>query len=200
MKAYKLMYLLAILILLGSCATWKGTLVSRGNFNDAVNNAITDFLHTTKLSKKDTMFCVYFPEYENVIYNRENNEVVYLPKNEDIFIISVGGADNKIYPREENKVGTYDEIFPTRYTIRDGKLFYWSDTTQVITQEIISVLEKYNHIDFDWRKEYDFPPLVINDGAEGIVYYFCKNDLTNYKKKKADNIRRHYRTPKLKCK
>ncbi|MDR1553979.1 MAG: hypothetical protein LBS69_11055 [Prevotellaceae bacterium] len=200
MKAYRLLFLLTILVLFESCGTWKSTLVSSGDINDAINNIITDFLHTSKLNKKDTIFTFYISEYEDVVYNPENNEVVYIPKKEETFIISIGRADNKIYPREENKVGTYDEIFPTRYTIRDGKLFYWSDTTQVITQEIISVLDKYNHIDFDWHKEYDVPPFVINDGAEGLVYYFCKNDLKNYKKKKSDNIRRHYRTPKLNCK
>ena len=200
MRAYKLLFLLAIHILFESCATWKGFLVSEGNFNDAVNNVITDFLHTTKLSKTDTIFSVSFSEYENIIYDHESNKVIFIPKNEDIIILSISGAGDKIYPSEKNKIGTYDEIFPTQYTIRDEKLFYWSDTTQVITQEIISVLERYNHIDFDWRKEYDIPPLGINDGGEAIVYYFCKNNLTSYKKKNADNIRRHYRTPKLKCK
>ena len=200
MRTYKLLFLLAIPILFQNCATWKGTLVSSGDLNDAVNNAITDFLHTAKLSKKDTIFSISFSEYEDVIYNRENNEVIYTPTREDRLIISVGKAEDKIYPREENKVGTYDKVFPTRYTIRDGKLFYWSDTTQVITQEIISVLKRYNHIDFDWRKEYDLPPLWHNDGGGGVVYYFCKNNLTNYKKKKADSMRQQYKTPKLKCK
>ena len=192
--------LLTFLISLESCASWKGTLTSSGNSNDAVNNAITDFLHTTKLSKTDTIFSVSFSEYENIIYDHESNKVIFIPKNEDIIIISISGAGEKIYPSEKNKIGTYDEIFPTQYTIRDEKLFYWSDTTQVITQEIISVLERYNNIDFEWKKEYDLPPLGINDGGEAIVYYFCKHDLTNYKKMRADNMRRQYRTPKLKCK
>jgi hypothetical protein len=199
MKAYRLLFLLVILVLFENCATWKGTLVSNGNLNDAINNAIVDFLHTTKLSN-DSIFVVYIAEYESAVYNRETNKVIYNPKNESTFIISIDKADNKIYPREENKVDTYDKVFPTRYTIRNGKLFYWSDTTQVITLDIISVLKKYNHIDFDWHKEYDLPPMVHNDGGGGMVYYFCRNDLKNYKKKKADSMQQQYRTPKLNCK
>jgi len=199
MKKYKILFFLIITLLLNNCSTWKGSIVSSGSINEAVNNAITDFL-TTKLSKKGTIFGVLISDYVGVKYNQENNTVIYIPKNDYIFIISVGKSDNKIYPREENKIGTYDNVFPTMYTIRDEKLFYWSDSTQVISKEIISVLEKYNHIDFEWHKEYDLPPLIINDGGEGIVYYFCKNDLSNYKKKRADTLRRHYRTPKLKCK
>jgi hypothetical protein len=126
----------------------------------------------------------------------------------------------KIYPREENKVGTYDKVFPTRYIIKESKLFYWNDTTQIITQDIITVLERYNHIDFNWKdaiiqdiilaignidfnwKDDDFiltPQIVHNDGVEGIVYYICKNDLKNYKKKRVDNLRKQYKIPKLKC-
>ena len=179
---YRLFFLLTIFVCFENCATWKGVFTSSGNINDAVNNAVTDFLHTSKLSKRDTIFDVYIHEKE------------------DIFIVSVGGADNKIFPSERYRDGIYDEVFPTRYIIRNEKLFYWTDTTQTVTQDIISVLEKYNHIDTLWWATGGLPPAVINDGYEAIVYFFCKNDLRNYKKKRADNIRRHYRTPQLKCK
>jgi len=71
------------------------------------------------LSKKGTIFCVLISDYEDVKFNQENNTVIYIPKNDDIFIISFGEAVNKIFPREKNKIGTYDDVFPTMYTIRD---------------------------------------------------------------------------------
>jgi len=184
MKTIKLLLLLAILLLLGNCAAskWKETLVSEGKITDAVSNAIIDFLNTSKLSKKDSIF-----------------EVLVTDTKDGIVKIGICGAVNKIYPRSENKIGTYDEIFPSQYIVRNGKLFYWSDTTQVITQEIISVLGKYNHIDFHWNEEYIIPPLLIDDGKEGIVYYFCKNDYKNYKKTGSNTIRQHFTSPKLNC-
>ncbi|MDR0232702.1 MAG: hypothetical protein LBI82_11375 [Dysgonamonadaceae bacterium] len=185
MKKYKLLFLFAILLLCENCAAaskWKETLVSKGDVNDAINNAITDFLHTSNLSKKDTIF-----------------SIVITDTNEGIIIIGIGGAVNKVYPRSENEIGTYDEIFPTQYVIRDNKLFYWNDAKQAITQDIISILEKYNHIDFHWSEEYVIPPLVIDDGKESVVYYFCKNDYKNYKKTGGNTIHRHYKPPKLNC-
>jgi len=184
MKTIIFLFLLTILLSFGNCATskWKDTLISKGNINDAISNVITDFLHTSNLSKKDTIFSITVTD-----------------TNPEIIVIGIGGAINKVYPRAENKVGTYDEIFPTQYVIRDNKLFYWNDTTQIITQDIISILEKYNHIDFHWSKEYIIPPLLIDDGKEGVVYYFCKNDLSNYKKRSGNTLTKWNKPPKLKC-
>jgi hypothetical protein len=63
----------------------------------------------------------------------------------------------------------------------------------------ISILEKYNHIDCRWSELPDIIGGVHNDGVEGVIYYFCKNDLTNYKKSDVSNIRKHYKIPLLKC-
>ena len=184
MKILKLFILLAVFLLFGNCAVskWKETLISKGNVNDLVNNVITDFFNTSNLSKRDSIFGVLITD-----------------NNDGIIKVGICGAVNKIYPRKENKVGTYDAIFPTRYLIRDEKLFYWSDTTQIITQEIISVLEKYNQIDTLWWSSGGLPDYVIDDGKEGVVYYICKNNLKNYKKIGSNTIRKQYNPPKLKC-
>lgn len=185
MKISKTIFLSMCFFLLGSCAVnkWQNTLIQKGNMNDAVNNAITDFVHTSKWSKKDSIFTVTITDI-----NEENVNV------------TIAIADDDVYPNSKNKVGTYDHTFPTRYIVKNGKLFYWNDTTQFITQDIISILEKYNHIDYRWSELPEIIGGVHNDGAEGVVYYFCKNDLTNYKKSGVSNIRKHYKTPILKCK
>jgi len=184
MSKLKLFIVLVIFLLFDSCVVskWKVDLISEGNVNDAVSNVITDFLNTSSLSKKDTVFGVLITD-----------------TNDGVIKVGICGAVNKIYPRKESKVGTYDAIFPTRYLIRDEKLFYWSDTTQVITQEIVSVLEKYNQIDTLWWSSGGLPDYVIDDGKEGIIYYICKNNLKNYKKTGSNTIRKHYNPPKLKC-
>ena len=185
MKKSKFIFLLLFCFVFENCATskWKKELVSEGNTVNAINNAITDFFNTSKLSKKDTVFSLKVTDAGN-----------------GILVIGIIGAVNKIYPTDKNKVGAFDEFFPTRYIIRDEKLFYWNDTTQVITQEMISTLERFDQIDFNWSKEYILPPLIIDDGKEGMVYYFCENDLRNYKKNGSGTIRQHYDPPKLNCK
>jgi hypothetical protein len=184
MKISKIMFLSMCFFLLGSCAVnkWQNTLIQKGDMNDAINNAITDFVHTSKWSKKDSIFTVTITDI-----------------NEENINITIAVADDDVYPNSKNKVGTYDHIFPTRYTVKEGKLFYWNDATLFITQDIISILEKYNHIDCRWSELSDIIGGVHNDGVEGVIYYFCKNDLTNYKKSDVSNIRKHYKIPLLKC-
>lgn len=184
MKISKIMFLSMCFFLLGSCAVnkWQNTLIQKGDMNDAINNAITDFVHTSKWSKKDSIFTVTITDI-----------------NEENINITIAVADDDVYPNSKNKVGTYDHIFPTRYTVKEGKLFYWNDATLFITQDIISILEKYNHIDCRWSELPNIIGGVHNDGVEGVIYYFCKNDLTNYKKSDVSNIRKHYKIPLLKC-
>lgn len=172
-------------LLLGGCSItkWQDSLIKKGNVNDAVNNAITDFIQSSKLIKNDSVFSVSIVD--------ENDERIH---------IVIGVADIDIYPTSKNKVGTYDHFFPTRYVEKKGKLFYWNDTTQFITQEIISVLEKYNHIDYYFS---EYPEILVsahNDGFKGVNYYFCKTDLINYKKSGVSNLSKQYKTPILKCK
>ena len=171
-------------ILFGSCVSWKKTLSSQGSLDDVVNNVIIDFLHTSNLSKKDSVFDIGIVDKGDYL----------------IIAIGEGATSNKFYPNSREIVGTYDKFFPNKYALHNGKLFYWKDPNGVITEEIITILTKYNRVDFDWREEYDLPPYVHYDGGEGIDYYICKNDFTHYKKTKSYTIAQLYKKPKLKCK
>ncbi|MDU1891754.1 MAG: hypothetical protein E6767_13795 [Dysgonomonas sp.] len=180
----KFILLLIIPVLMLSCATskWKETLVSDGDINSVVNNIITDFTHTSGLFKKDSVF-----------------SIIITDTNDGKLIIGIGGAVNKIYPKADFKIGDYDDNIPNQYIIIEDKLFYWDDSKKTINQEIIDILKKYDHIDFKWHEEYALIPLVIDDGAEGVVYYVCKNNYKNYKKTGANNIKKHYSPPVLNC-
>lgn len=182
---------------MSGCAVWKKTLSASGDVDVAINNSITDFFNTSKLFKADSVFAIDIIE------------------NEDIYVIGIGGAVNKIYPYIRDTIGAKNDLFPTKYLIRKGKLFYWNDPGEKITQEVIDVLSKYDAIDLDWRdREYNIPlnitdgeygenvyipPMVIDDAQKGIVYYICKSDFTIYKKTGFNTIYRHYKQPKLKC-
>ena len=90
---------------------------------------------------------------------------------------------------------------PTRYIEKDNKLFYWRDDNYPLTKKAILVFEKYNLLvnnDLDGAMEvYDFK---TNDSQKGVDYYFCKNDLTQYKKVTTNKAIEYYDAPKLKCK
>lgn len=180
-----------------SCSTWKKTLSTNGNIDVAINNSIIDFINTSKLFKTDSIF------------------VINITDQEDLYIIGIGGAVNKVYPYIRDTIGAKSDLFPTKYMVIEEKLFYWNDPDQGITQEIIDILSQYDAIDLAWRdREYNIPlnisdgeygenvyipPMVIDDAQKGLVYYICKNDFTNYKKTGFNTILRHYKQPKLRC-
>lgn len=197
MKTRHYVFSMIIVFIMSGCAAWKKTLSASGDIDIAINNSITDFINTSKLFKVDSVFAIDIIE------------------NEDIYVIGIGEAVNKIYPYIRDTIGAKNDLFPTKYLIRKGKLFYWNDPKQKITQEIIDVLSKYNAIDLDWRdREYNIPlnitdgeygenvyipPMVIDDAQKGIVYYICKNNFTIYKKTGFNTIYHHYKQPKLEC-
>ena len=57
-----------------------------------------------------------------------------------IVSVEIGSNDDyQLYYSEEAK-----DKLPTKYVIRDGKLFYWWDDNYTVTEEIIAVLWRYN--------------------------------------------------------
>ena len=167
MSNYKVFICLLCTLFLQGCTSdkWQKDLVQKGHVTDAINNAITDFVHTSKLSKKDSIFTVSIAE---------NNETCYQ--------VTIAIADNVVLPSAKDSIGAYDPLFPTNYAVNRGNLFYWNDSTLVITQELLSILEKYDHIDYRFNELPFIVGGVHNDGTEGVIYSICKKDLTNYKK------------------
>ncbi len=182
MKTYRILLGILLLGAMSSCAAWKNTLSSNGGVNEVVHNVITDFVNTSNLYKADSIF-------ELIISDKGG-----------YYIIGIGGVVNKIYPRTKDLIGTYDELIPNTYAIYDGKLFYWNNPAEIISEEILNVLSQYDQIDINWRDTYyDIPPMIFDDGKQGVVYYVCKSDFTKYKKTRSNTINKHYRVPKLRC-
>ena len=178
----KIYYLAFIFFLFESCASWRNTLIEKGDNNAAVQNAINDFLHTEKLYKKDS---VYYVRIKII--------------NDAIIGVSIIDDENKIAVITENKIDYSYKAFPTNYFEKNGKLFYWKDSTQKASEELIIKLSKMNRIDTAIINEY-FPPRgKVDDSKKGFDYYFCKNNLRKYKKVHSKIAMGWYKIPKLEC-
>lgn len=181
MARSKLVLILILFLVLCGCVTskWKTTLVSSGSLDDAINNAVTDFIHTSRLSKQDSMFSVDMYDMGSKMFR----------------VGIIQASHNKIYTTVESEFEwVKDNTIPNSYTIRDGKLFYWQNPNKQLGQEIIEILKRYNQIDFSWRKKYDTPPSMIYERIEFVNYYFDKDDYRVYRKQK--NGQNSYRITK----
>jgi hypothetical protein len=155
------------ILLLCACSTSKVdkvNMVVNGDENDAIMNAVFDFIHTeNKLLKDDKTFLVYT---ENI---------------EDKIGVSIMGDPNSIlFIIEEDGSRSY-RAFPTMLFEADEKLFFWYDETKSVTDAIINTLYKYNFVDTMIVNVY-IPERTISEVKKGADYYFCRSDLSNYKK------------------
>ena len=178
----KLCFFILIIVLFSSCSSWKTKLRTTNEQNEAVYIAVQDFLHTSKLCKQDTVFSVYIKSL-----------------NDQILGISIIGTSDKLYPTLENKIGTNEKYFPTRFFEENNKLFIWYDSTYYLTDELVNKLSKYNRIDSINVNGIIELRGSIDDSKKGVDYYICKNNILRYKKVTTRTAMGWYKPPKVIC-
>jgi len=178
----KIYYLILCLFLCG-CSALKKNMIVNGSENDAINNAILDFVHTEKkLLKYDRVFNI-------------STEI-----NKDNIIVTIVGEPSAVsFIIEEDSSCSY-RAFPTMLVEANDRLFLWDDETKNVTDTIINTLNKYNLIDtMDNTIGRYHIKVITDDGKRVAHYYFCKNNLSKYKKVITRRPFGYYEPPKLKC-
>jgi len=168
-----------------SCSSWKENIQQTGDENVAIHNVITDFTHKSSLYKKNNVF------YISV------NEI----KSEKI-IITVFPTQDKFLPEPEDTIGNNRGYLPTNFIEQGRKLFYWDDSTKVLTKEVVEILNTYNLIDSINIHGFIAVPegaMFIDDRQKGVDYYICRNNLKKYKKVANSIAYGYYEAPKLNC-
>ena len=196
--------LLNVVLFLGGCGVFKKKLAQSGGHKEAIENAVLDFSNTSKLYELDSVFSVsvHEPLYRMVLEetNHEGSKWVEGEPYDGIVAVSILASYNKLLLTDSSKIGSKGVGIPTRYIEKNGKLFYWRDDDYPLTQEVLAVLREYNLLvnnDLDGVVElYDFK---INDDQKGVHYYFCKNNLTKYKKVTTNKAMGYYDPPNLNC-
>ncbi len=195
-----------IFILLESCGALKKEFAQNGGRKEAIKNAIVDFSNKSRLYKKDSVFSVWShdPLYRMVLKQVNDGNITHRwikgKPYEGIIAVSISSSYRKILLTDKAIIGEKDIGIPTRFIEKDGKLFYWWDEDYPLTQEALTVFKKYNLLtenNIDGVIEfYDFK---IDDSQKGVDYYFCKSDLTKYKKVTTNKAIGYYDLPTLDC-
>lgn len=177
----KSLFLMALFLILASCATWKNVLISEGNQNVAIKNAIHDFLNSEYKSKDDSIFYVYTEKIS-----------------QEILGVNIMSTYDKVLISTEDSVTFSYKGLPTGFLEKGNKLFYWHDADKDVTDDLISTYMKYNLLDTMIVNVY-MPASTISHDKKGVDYYFCKNNLLKYKKVKTKKAIGYYNPPKLNC-
>jgi len=202
MRTKIIIFLSALMLLIG-CSSMKktGTPIGANLQEVAINIAIQDFSTKCNLFKKDSVFGVSF---EDSVFSEPTLIQVDREKYKDrrthqwerghfldgIVSVEIGSSYYQYYYSEETK-----SKLPTKYVIKDGKLFYWWDENYTVTEGMIAILWRYNVL----QKDCIIPDFSSDDSQKGADYYFCKNDLSKYKRVVTNIGLGYYKPPKLKC-
>jgi hypothetical protein len=202
MKVIHLFLILALLLLVNSCASLKG-LHQSGGKQEIIQNAILDFSNTSKLYKKDSVFSI---SYQDTLYKMNLEELdngtsrwVEGDIQKGIVAVSISANNNKLLLTSETKVGSKGEL-PSRFIEKEGKLFFWWDDDYPLTEEALAVLKKYDLLQDDEGGLITVPDFIIDDAQQGAHYYFCRNDISKYKRVITTKGMGYYDPPKLNCK
>jgi len=167
MKKYSI---IIVVLFISSCSSIRDKLIVEGNINEARKNVITDII--AKHSKKGDFFYII--------------DDFHKKKDKYVFIVLINEQTSVPLEKEMNNKSN---SFPSRYIEKKKRLFFWIDTTHVITDDIVFRMEQY-------RAMVIFP--LIGKKKKTFIYLVCKNDITNYKMKKVYGILPK-NFPKLKC-
>lgn len=191
-----------ITVLSTGCATLKNDFNQSGGLNETVQNAILDF-STTRLYKNDSVFSIsYFDTLYSMSLDKtdpNNYKWVKGDVKKGIAAVGIRPNYNQLLLTADAKVGSKNSKLPTRFTISEGKLFYWWDKDYPLTERALSIYKQYDLLQDDEGGLITVPDFKTNDAQNAVHYYFCEKDLTNYKKVVTSKGIGYYEPPKLTC-
>ena len=166
---------------------------------DFINVAISDFVSKCSLFKKDSVFKISVEDtLVELSFQSEQSRWILDTVYQNVLVVNVFGLINKEWYFSDAVIGSKGKL-PSRYAIVKGKLFFWEDDNYPLTEETLSVFKKYNILT-EMMERGALPDNPINDAAKAADYYFCRNDVSNYKRVVTHVATGYYEPPKLKCK
>lgn len=210
--------------LVSGCVSQKFNLITDTSDieKSAIHNAIEMFTKTKpKIYKEDSVFHITFTDSIFRLVLREipppnkggnTHEWIRGTYYDNLIAVGILGYSNfKYYLTPSIKVGNKTKAIPTCFIEKDGKLFLWYDDDYLITEELLTVFHKYNLFEdiLPLLKELNRPIedadkfLLVNPIDElkkGAEYFFCKDNLNNYKRIINNKALGYYDIPTIKCK
>lgn len=148
------------------------------NVEKIVSIAIYDFLAQNDVSIGNKTYSVKIDTtFERLI------GVSILPSDA---VISIVGDSSSIY-------------LPNRYLVVDNKLFYWRNSEDKISDDMIYQLKKFEIVRFIKDVQLSHYSDVSELESKSVHYYFCKRNLNTFRKKISEIALGYYKPPYLFC-
>ena len=119
-------------------------------------------------------FIEIFPEYSNCV----NDSIIEirLRDTREFYYVEFIRPDTQISHNIIDYIGKNHYPFPTNYKIVDGRLFYWFNPHNTISEELIETLYKFRAISAPEIEEY----IITGEYYNSILFIICKNNINQY--------------------
>lgn len=186
-----------------SCASYKNNLIRSGESIHAIENAIRDFSNKGKSYKRNAVFTLMVADtFYKMILEKVGQRDYKWKKGimyQEIIGVSIIPYPHPFLFRANVEIEKNGHL-PTRYIEKDGKLFYWWDPHYPLTEETLAVYRKYNLLKDDEGGLIKFLDIQTDHDTKSAHYYFCRNDLSKYKRIDTNTGMGYYDPPKGICK
>jgi hypothetical protein len=184
MKKWNIIILIAIAVFFESCNSSKSAFVKSGDSqDDAIRIAIIDFAKNRKLFEKDSVFSV---------------ELIGIANNDELMVVRIGKNNRKLLLTKDTKIGSKGKL-PSRHFEKDGRLFYWWDDNYGLTENTLAAFNKYHLLQDDKNGTITIPDFITEDTKRAAHYYFCKSDVSRYKRIITNKGIGYYESPSVNC-
>ncbi|MES2830067.1 MAG: hypothetical protein V4687_18055 [Bacteroidota bacterium] len=168
----------------------------------AVEKAIQNFVKTSKYFKKEKVFFVSVEDsLTRVEHQKEldsNGRGYSLPVEMFDGIFVAISVETVRYP--VSKLGLdKNPVLPSRTFKVGNKLFMWRDEDYALTEETMAVLKDYDLVFDDEGGVRNITEYSLFKSYDATFYYFCRTDLSKFKKKISWISSENLPFPKLKC-
>ncbi len=173
-----LFLLTAFILSFIGCAPFKKALVKSGKANEAIQNAILDFVSTHgKTYKRNAVFSVSFRDtlYKTIDIKLDNGNYVGVHHNidEDMVAVTILPSQYKFLLTSDIKIGCKTWL-PSRFLEKDGKLFYWFEDSYPLTTEALAVFKKYNIVEDDKGGTIKYIDNGSDERTKAVDYFFAE--------------------------
>lgn len=182
----------------------NGGKASSTNLDQVRQTAMMDF-SKTKLFKEDSVFDVTLYDtlhrMEPQRIDERNIKMVVGKPYPEIVAVEIIGCRSKFFLDTTERVELQNKTIPSRVFEKNGKLFVWWDKHCLLTDTTLKVLNKFHLLERGEKSDrYKVLSHYTDDLKKGAGYYFCRNNLLNYKRVITNVALGYYDPPSIRCK
>jgi hypothetical protein len=119
----------------------------------------------------------------------------------EIIALNIVASSLRYFLDTTEKTASLSKNIPSGVFEKDGRVFLWWDDKLPLTEDALKVLDKFHLVQRGGKKDFDrFSEFRTINSTRAVDYYFCRNNISVYKRLITGTAIGHYEPPNITCK